>query len=66
MTNLVPTQGATPRNFNFDPSGRYVFVCNQGSDNVVTFEADPDDGTLTPVGAVANVLQPACIKFLAV
>ena len=66
MTGLVPTEGATPRNFNFDPSGRYVFVCNQGSDSVVTFEADPDDGTLTPVGNVADVLKPACIKFLEV
>ena len=61
---IVPTQGSTPRAFNFDPSGEYLFAANQGSNDVVTFAVDPDNSTLTPTGAKAEVLKPACVKFV--
>ena len=62
----VPSQGATPRGFNFDPSGQYIFAANQGSNSVDTFAVDPDSGLLTPTGAHAEVLKPAVVKFLSV
>ena len=64
--DIVSTLGQTPRGFNFDPSGRYIFVANQGSNSIVTFEVNPDSGMLTPTGAEAEALKPACIKFLTV
>ena len=63
---IVPTEGAGPRAINFEPSGMYLFAANQGSNDVVTFAADAATGALTPTGAKAEVLKPACIKFLAV
>ena len=66
LLDIVSTLGQTPRNFNFDPSGRFVFVCNQGSNSVVSFEVNADDGSLTPTGAEAAALKPACIKFVSV
>jgi 6-phosphogluconolactonase len=61
---IVPTQGSTPRAFNFEPSGRYIFAANQASNNVVTFAVDPDSGMLTPTGAKADVPKPVCVKFV--
>ena len=36
----VPTQGKTPRNFEIDPTGRYLFAANQDSDSIVVFSRD--------------------------
>lgn len=63
---ITSTQGSTPRGFSFDPTGEYIFVANQGSNEVVTFAVNPDSGMLTPTGATAEVLKPACVKFLSV
>ena len=64
--DIASVQGAGPRGFNFEPSGRYLYAANQGSNSVVTFAVDPDSGMMTPTGATAEVLKPACIKFLTV
>jgi 6-phosphogluconolactonase len=40
------TGGAAPRSFNIDPSGNFMLVANQDSDNVVTFKIDRATGTL--------------------
>jgi hypothetical protein len=42
--DIVKTQGSTPRGFNFELSGRYIFAANQASNNVVTLAVDPDSG----------------------
>jgi len=64
--DIVSTQGSTPRGFSFDPTGDYIFVANQGSNEVTTFAVDPDSGIPVPTGATAEVLKPACVKFLTV
>jgi 6-phosphogluconolactonase len=61
--DIVPTQGSTPRAFNFDPSGRYIFAANQGTNNVVTFAVAAASGKLTPTGAKVEVPKPVCIQF---
>jgi len=40
------TRGNSPRNFTLDPSGNFVLVGNQKSDNISVFKRDAEKGTL--------------------
>src|SRR5215471_5128728 len=42
--------GKTPRNFNFDPSGNFLLVANQESDDIVIFKVDKKTGLLSDSG----------------
>ena len=64
--DIVSTQGGNPREFDFEPSGNFLFVGNQTTNQMVTFAADPNSGKLTATGAKTDVPKPACIKFLMV
>lgn len=64
---LIQTQstlGRTPRNFNFDPSGNFLLVANQNSDNIVVFKRDRKTGLLTHTGHRASLGNPVCIKWI--
>ena len=61
--DIVSTQGSTPRGFNFEPGGRFLFAGNQGTGSVVTFAVDEDSGKLTPTGAKVEVPRPVCVQF---
>ena len=58
------TLGLAPRNFNFDPSGKYLLVANQHSDEVVIFKRDIKSGLLTDSGNRIFVGKPVCLKWL--
>ncbi|MGC8824309.1 MAG: lactonase family protein [Bacteroidales bacterium] len=58
----IPSGGRTPRNFCLDPSGRYLLVANQDSNNIVVFTIQ-NDGMLKAVHTF-NVPMPVCLKFL--
>jgi 6-phosphogluconolactonase len=58
------TLGKTPRNFNFDPSGNYLLVANQNSDEIVIFRRDKKTGLLTDTGKRITVGKPVCIKWI--
>jgi len=57
------TQGRTPRYFGLDPSGSFLYACNQNSNNIVTFRVDKQSGGLTPTGQVIQNNTPVCIAF---
>ncbi|MDE3199695.1 MAG: lactonase family protein [Acidobacteriota bacterium] len=59
------TQGDYPRNIALGPNGKYLFSCNQHSDNIVSFRRDESSGLLSPTGHYAAVGSPAFITFLA-
>lgn len=59
-----PTLGKTPRNFNFDPSGNFLLVANQNSDEIVIFKIDKKTGLLTDTGKRINVGNPVCLKWI--
>ena len=66
---LTPIGHATegikiPRNFNIDPTGRWMLVANQDGNDVVVF-AIGEDGLPKPTGTKVNVPKPVCVKFLA-
>lgn len=58
------TLGKTPRNFNFDPSGAYLLIANQNSDEIVIFRRDKKTGKLTDSGSRIEVGKPVCIKWI--
>ena len=55
--------GNWPRNFVIDPSGKYILVGNQRSDEISVFRID--DKTGIPEGPVNKISfkSPACLKF---
>ena len=58
------TMGKTPRNFNFDPTGNYLLVANQNSDEIVVFKRNKETGLLTDTGKRISVPNPVCIKWI--
>ena len=58
------TRGDYPRNFEFDPSGSFLYCCNQRGDNVTVFLADRRSGRLTFTGHYAPVGNPSSIAFV--
>jgi 6-phosphogluconolactonase len=60
------TLGKTPRNFNFDPTGKFLLVGNQGSDEIVIFKRDLNTGLLTDTGKKISVGKPVCLKWISI
>lgn len=58
------TRGNYPRSFNVDPTGRFLFCCNQRGDNVAVFRVDRQTGALAFTGHYAAVGNPSNIVFL--
>ena len=58
------TRGDYPRNFTIDPSGDYLFSCNQRSDAITSFRINRRSGALTFTGHYTPVGSPAQIVFL--
>ncbi len=38
---------ATPRNFEIDPTGKFLFVANEDTNNIAAFQIDSSNGRLT-------------------
>jgi len=58
------TRGDYPRSFNFDPTGRFLYSCNQRADHVAVFRVDRKTGKLTFTGHYAPVGNPSMILFV--
>ena len=58
------TLGKTPRNFTIDPSGNYLLVANQNSDEVVVFKRDKETGLLLDTKNRILVGKPVCLKWI--
>jgi 6-phosphogluconolactonase (cycloisomerase 2 family) len=56
--------GDYPRHFAIDPSGSFLFACNQHSDSVTSFRIDNGTGKLSFTGKYAGVGSPAMIALL--
>lgn len=57
------TRGNYPRSFSFDPSGKFLYCCNQRGDNVATFEVDSASGRLRFTGQYTAVGNPSIVAF---
>lgn len=58
------SRGDYPRSFNFDPSGQFLYSCNQRGDNVAVFRVERKSGKLSFTGHYAPVGNPSSIVFL--
>ena len=58
IKDFTPSQGTSPRNLSVDATGKFLFVANQGSGDVVVFKMEAD-GHLTFTGAKTTVSQAA-------
>ncbi len=58
-----PTRGNYPRSFNFDPSRRFLYVCNQRGDNIAVFRVDEKSGRLKFTGHYTPVGNPSIVVF---
>lgn len=59
----TPTEGDWPRDFEIDPTGRFVVASNQESSNLVLFARDENTGKLTLLQSDITVPHPVCVKF---
>ena len=58
------TRGDYPRSFNFDPTGNFLYSCNQRADAITAFRVDKKSGTLAFTGQFTPVGNPSAIVFL--
>lgn len=58
------TRGDYPRSFGFDPTGRFLYCCNQRADAVTVFRVDRATGALSFTGQYTPVGNPSMIVFL--
>jgi 6-phosphogluconolactonase (cycloisomerase 2 family) len=58
------TRGNYPRSFSFDPTGQFLYCCNQRADNVTVFRVNRKTGGLDFTGHYAAVGNPSHVVFL--
>lgn len=59
----VSSGGVAPRNFTLHPSGKWLLVANQLTNNIVVMARDPMTGLLEPTEHVLELSQPVCLQF---
>ena len=57
------TYGKNPRDFTFDPTGKWLLVANQDSDNIVIFKFNEGTGALIGPTSSIQIGNPVCLKF---
>jgi 6-phosphogluconolactonase len=61
----VSALGKTPRFVTLDPTGQFLIVTNQDSNNLVVFRVHPRTGELRPAApAVTGLTKPSCLVFV--
>ncbi|MHB8865812.1 MAG: lactonase family protein [Pirellulaceae bacterium] len=58
------TRGNYPRSFSFDPTGQFLYCCNQRGDNIAVFQVNRTTCGLMFTGHYTPVGNPSAIVFL--
>ncbi len=58
------TRGDYPRSFSFDPTGQFLYCCNQRADNITCFRVDRKTGGLNFNGLYTPVGNPSSMVFV--
>jgi 6-phosphogluconolactonase len=61
-----PVLGEGPRNFMIDPTGNFLLVANQRTNNIVVFKRDTATGLLMHTNNDISLQKPVCLKMTAV
>ncbi|MEO6981759.1 MAG: beta-propeller fold lactonase family protein, partial [Edaphobacter sp.] len=62
LLNRISCGGKIPRHLTVDPSGRWLLVANQESDNIAVFLRDARSGALKASGSFP-LSKPQCLVF---
>jgi 6-phosphogluconolactonase len=57
------TYGDHPRNFIIDPTGNFLLVANQATNNIVVFKRNKKTGLLKKTGTEIQVPNPSCMQI---
>ncbi len=63
LVEIEPVRGSWPRNFNLDPTGKWLVVAGRDSNTLSVFAIDPSSGELSYSGHTAPVPNPICVLF---
>ena len=63
LIQTTSTLGKGPRNFTIDPSGKFLLVAHQYTNEVVIFSIDTTTGILTDSGKRITLCSPVCLVF---
>jgi 6-phosphogluconolactonase len=63
LVNRTSCGGKVPRHLTLDPSGRWLLVANQASDNIAVLARDPKTGLLSESGKSVPLSKPQCLVF---
>jgi len=55
-----------PRNFNIDPTGKWMLIASQDGHKVGVWEIDAKTGGAKETGSTVEVGSPVCVKFVAI
>lgn len=58
------SEGREPREFAIDPSGQFMIIANQKSDELVVLARDPDSGKLGDTVQTLPMGRPSDVKFI--
>lgn len=58
----MPVHGDWPRNFTLDPTGQFMLVANQRSENISIFKIDSETGKLSFLNSI-DLPNPVCLLF---
>ncbi len=65
MMEQTSSLGKTPRQFVLDPTGGYLLVANQDSNDLVVFRVHAKTGEVRPEGPIEEKIeQPSCVAFV--
>ncbi|WP_414838775.1 lactonase family protein [Carnobacterium sp. TMP28] len=62
LVEIIPSEGKIPRDFDIDPTGQFIVVAHQDSDNLTLFERNKETGKLSLLQK--NVYVPECVCVL--
>ncbi len=63
LIQIESINGKTPRNFNLDPSGKFLLTAGQNSGRIRVFEIDQKTGRLKKTDHSVKIPSPVCIRF---
>ena len=61
---MISTGGIQPRNFTIDPTGSFILIGHQKSNNITFFKRDKITGLLTRIPNIIEVGSPVCLKMI--
>ncbi|WP_353069676.1 lactonase family protein [Tunturibacter empetritectus] len=64
VVDRIPCGGKVPRHLALDPSGRWLLIANQESDNISVLARDEKTGKLTDAGKSFPLSRPQCLVFV--